>query len=484
MTSILAEGESCWRIARADRFSVIVDAADFFRCAKQSMLKARRSIYLIGWDFDTRIRLEPGDKQAKQPDKLGRFLNSVAKKNPDIDIRILKWDVGVLSSLTRGETPFYILSWLFNERIHLKLDSAHPTMSAHHMKLLVVDDKVAFCGGIDMTAGRWDTREHRENDPDRRSPTGRTAAPWHDATSCCSGPLAAALGDLARLRWKRATDDELDHPETDSDPWPDDLEVEYENVDVGIARTAPEYQDHAQVAEIETATLAIVAAAEKTLYIESQYFASRRIAEAIAGRLREPQGPEVVLINPEGADGWLEAKAMDSARIRLMKLVREADEHGRFRIFYPVNDVGTPIYVHAKIMIADDRILKIGSANLNNRSMGYDTECDLILEASTDQTELRRSIHLERNALLAEHLSCALEEVEGALEQSGGSVIDAIERRNRSQGRGLRPVPIRDLTADEEMMAESSLADPERPAGVRYRTSSFLRKKFRRRAAP
>ncbi|CAD7045462.1 phospholipase [Pseudorhizobium halotolerans] len=485
MASILAEGESCWRVARADRFSVIVDAADFFRYAKQAMLKAKRSIYLIGWDFDTRIRLEPGNPEAQRPDKLGRFLNSLARGNEEIDIRILKWDVGLIASLTRGETPFYILRWLFNSRIHLKLDGAHPALSAHHMKLLVVDDKVAFCGGIDMTIGRWDTRDHKEKDPARRSPFGFAEDPWHDATSCCSGPAAAALADLARQRWQLATGEELPKPENGDrswDPWPDDLPVEYREVDVGIARTAPEYGERKQVVEIETAKLAIIAAARKTLYIESQYFASRRIAEAIAKRLREPNGPEVVLINPKGADGWLEAKAMDSARVRLMKLVHEADIHDRFRIYHPVNAAGTPIYVHAKLMIADNRILKIGSANLNNRSMGYDTECDLILEAGEDQPDLHAAILEERNALLAEHLGRPLEEVEAGLQRADGSLIRAIEMLNRENGRGLRPVPMRELTPDEELLAESDLADPERPAGLRYRTPKLLRRKFSRTA--
>jgi phospholipase D1/2 len=481
MISLLAEGESCWRIARAERLSVIIDAADFFHYAKQAMLKAKRSIYLIGWDFDTRIRLEPGRKDAQRPDKLGRFLNALAKKNDKIDIRILKWDVGLLSSLTRGETPFYILRWLFNDRIHLKLDGAHPLTSAHHMKLLVVDDRLAFCGGIDMTAGRWDTQEHREDDPARRSPMGFAEAPWHDATSCCSGPLAAALGELARERWKTATRETLERHVVESDPWPEDLDVEYENIDVGIARTAPEYLGRKQVTEIETATLAIIAAAKKTLYVESQYFASRRVAEAMAGRLREPDGPEIVLINPAGAEGWLESKAMDSARVRLMKLVQDADTHKRFRIYYPVNDAGTPIYVHAKLMIADDHVLKIGSANLNNRSMGYDTECDLILEAGEDQPELRRKIMEERDALLCEHLGCSRESVQDSLKQAHGSVIGAIDLLNRETGRGLRPVPVRELTPAEELMAESDMADPERPAGVTYRTSAFLRNKFHRR---
>ncbi|MCJ8517401.1 phospholipase D1/2 [Pseudorhizobium tarimense] len=483
MTTILAEGESCWQKARADRFSVIIDAADFFRFAKQSMLKAKRSIYLIGWDFDTRIRLEPGNKNADRPDKLGRFLSALARKNKDIDIRILKWDLGLIASFTRGETPFYLLRWLFNSRIHLKLDGAHPPMAAHHMKLLVIDDKVAFCGGIDMTICRWDTREHKENDPARHSPRGYQEPPWHDATSCCSGAAAAVLANLARSRWKMATEEELEPTQADGDPWPDDLEVEYKDVEIGVARTAPRYGGREQVVEIETVTLAIIAAARKSLYIESQYFASRRIAEAIAKRLKEPDPPEVVLVNPEKADGWLESKTMDSARVRLMKLVKDVDHRDRFRIFYPVNAAGTSIYVHAKLMIADDRILKIGSANLNNRSMGFDTECDVILEAKDDEADLQQSILNGRNGLLAEHLGRSLEEIEAGLVASGGSLIGLIDKLNRPEGRSLRAVPMRELTADEQMVAESNMTDPERPSGVHYRPSRFLRNRFRQKAA-
>lgn len=163
MQSILKEGETCWRIARADRLSIIIDAADFFRHAKDAMARARRSIYLIGWDFDTRIDLIPGNGDDRQrnrkktdelPDQLGKFLNAIARRNEDLDIRILKWDIGLINSITRGETPFYILKWMFDKRIHLKLDGAHPSISSHHMKLLVIDDEVAFCGGIDMTVDR------------------------------------------------------------------------------------------------------------------------------------------------------------------------------------------------------------------------------------------------------------------------------------------------------------------------------------------
>nr|AGU11158.1 Phospholipase D Active site motif [uncultured organism] len=479
MQTLLVEQQTCWRVARADRISVIIDAEAFFRHARAAMMKAKTSILLIGWDFDTRIDLVPGKSKDGSPDKLGRFLNWLAKRNDALNIRILKWDMGLFASLVRGETPVYMLGWLFSDRVSLKLDSAHPPLSAHHMKLLVIDDEVAFCGGIDMTVGRWDTSEHLEKDKRRRSPLGFAQEPWHDATTCFSGRAAAALAELARSRWQEATGERLEPVESGSDAWPADLAVDFRDVDVGIARTLPQYDARQQVVEIETATLAIVAAARRTLYIESQYFASRRIAVALAKRLEEPDGPEIVVVNPQGANGWLEAKAMDSARIRLMKLVRDADRFDRFRILYPVNDAGTSIYVHAKIMIADDCILKLGSANLNNRSMGYDTECDVLIEARPDQPEMMKKIAACRNALIGEHLGRGEDEVAAELAEHG-SLVKALEVLTAKTGRRLVPVAIRDLTAAEELMAESDMADPERPAGVTYRTSSFLKRRFPR----
>jgi phosphatidylserine/phosphatidylglycerophosphate/cardiolipin synthase-like enzyme len=474
MTTLLVEGETCWRVRHADRASVIVDAADFFRFARDAMMRAEKSIFMIGWDFDTRIDLVPGETEDDAPEKLGKFLNWLANRRSELDIRILKWDIGLINSITRGETPFYILSWMFSKQVRLKLDGAHPSMSAHHMKLLVIDDRVAFCGGIDMTIGRWDTRDHLDHDKRRRSPMGFAQGPWHDATTCVSGPAAATLGELARIRWEHATHEKLEPVEASSDPWPQELEVEFRNLDIGIARTLPEYEDQPQVCEIEAMKLAMIGAAKKWLYIESQYFASRKIAEAIAERLREPDGPEVVVINPDGADGWLEAKAMDTARIRLLKLAREADLHHRFRLLYPVNDARHPIYVHAKIMIVDDSMLKLGSANLNNRSMGYDTECDIIIEAKPGDRATAEKIIAQRNDLLAEHLGCDPADIAAEMDKHG-SLIRAIDALNREDRRGLVPVPIRELTADEELVAESDLADPERPAGVRRRMSGYVR---------
>lgn len=131
--------------------------------------------------------------------------------------------------------------------------------------------------------------------------------------------------------------------------------------------TIPQYRDREEVREVERLYLDAIVTARRALYCEGQCFVSRRLAEAIAERLRQKDGPEIVVINPESADGFLEAETMDTARYRLLKLIRETAAFNRFRIYTPVTEKRQPIHVHAKIMIVDDCLLRVGSSNFNNR---------------------------------------------------------------------------------------------------------------------
>lgn len=108
----------------------------------------------------------------------------------------------------------------------------------------------------------------------------------------------------------------------------------------------------------------------------------RCVGFAMAKRLQEPEGPENVVVLPHHTHGWVADYAMERARARLLSYLRRADRFGRLRLYHPVASSGAPIYVHAKVLAVDDRLLRIGSANLNNRSMGLDTECDVAIEAS------------------------------------------------------------------------------------------------------
>src|SRR3546814_11207075 len=72
-----------------------------------------------------------------------------------------------------------------------------------------------------------------------------------------------------------------------------------------------------QICEIEQLFIEQIRRARRFVYIETQYFASRAIAEVICERLLEPGPPEFLVVNPLSAHGWLEQVAMDTARVEL-----------------------------------------------------------------------------------------------------------------------------------------------------------------------
>ena len=438
--------------------SVIIDADEYFRVARRAMLTAKRRILLIGWDFDARIVL---DHDIAPKEGVGRFIYDLVRHNPDLEVFLLRWDLGALKSLGRGSTIFTVLKWMSHPRIHTKLDGHHPTGASHHQKIVIIDDCLAFCGGIDMTGDRWDTREHLDEQPLRRRPLGQSYKPWHDAITALQGPVAQALGALFRERWRAAGGKAhlLPEPDPIQHCWPEGLPVDFADIDVGIVRTLPEMDDQPGVHESEALFLKQIAEARQSLYIESQYFASRRIAEAIARRLDEPDGPEIVIINPVTAQGWLEPLAMDTARARLMTALRPRDRHGRLRMYHPYTAGGTPIYCHAKILIADGRVLRLGSSNVNNRSLRLDTECDVSITAHDDAQAT--CVATIRDGLIAEHLGVRAEVVRDSLAETG-SLIATIEAL-RGAGKTLRPYEIPDLSSVEEWLADNEVLDPEGP---------------------
>ena len=233
-----SDKKSIGQVARATQMSVIVDADDYFRFAHAAMLKACKRIILVGWDFDARIALVP-DREAQAseaPPAIGDFIYWLVQNRPELEIYLLRWDLGAIKSLFRGKTALTLAKWMMHPRITVKLDGQHPPGASHHQKIIVIDDCFAFCGGIDMTGDRWDTRDHEDDQPARVRPNGSPYPPWHDATTALQGPAAAALGRLVRDRWKRAGGTPLSAVRPRHDCWPDTLPVQFTDVDVTIAR--------------------------------------------------------------------------------------------------------------------------------------------------------------------------------------------------------------------------------------------------------
>lgn len=441
-TSLFQAGRNCWRIAGADRVALIVDAFDYFQVLRQVIIASERELLLIGWDFDFEIEMMPGQSDAEDlapdgyPNQLGAFIEAVVARNPDLHVHMLKWNGAVIAAPGRV-LPSLALRVFAGDRIHFSLDGHHPFGACHHQKIVVADDSFAFCGGIDATEDRWDTSQHQSGDPRRVRKNGMPSEPWHDATMALSGPAASDLADLSRQRWLRATGDELKGPDgANALAWPEGLKVAVRDVRVAIARTEPPYDGNDLVNEIERLYLDGIAAARDTIYIESQYFSASSICEAVEARLREEDGPEVVIINPEAAKSELEDRAMHALRGRMIERLHAADPGGRFRIFYPVNAADEPIYVHAKIFVVDDRLLRIGSSNMDDRSLGFDTECDVAFE---DGENAKEAIRAFRARLLGEHLGIA-PEIVTRTQRETGSLIAAIDQLNRAEGRGLREI--------------------------------------------
>lgn len=308
-----------WRYAVADRLAVIIDGQDYFAHVHTAMFNARTQIVLIGWDFDTRISLRRGDEwangNAARPTRIGEYLPWLVENHKGLDIRILKWGLSWVQFFKRGRMAYDVLRMWMVDGISFRFDSHHPPGCSHHQKIAVFDRQLAVCGGIDLTYDRWDTRDHLEEDPRRENWPGNVHGPWHDITVMMDGPIAGALFDLCDTRWRVAGGKPLDRSSfAGESPWPDTLSADFEDVEIGLSRTRAQCGEVTEVSEVEELFLAHFARAKRFIYIENQYFTSRKIAEAIAARLTEANPPEIVIVHPRHADGWLEQQAMDHAR--------------------------------------------------------------------------------------------------------------------------------------------------------------------------
>jgi len=480
---ILRPGRNCWRIRPAGAVSFLVDGAEYFGTLLRSLQQARRQVLILSWDIYSRLRLA-GASPTGDVQELGELLNQLATRERDLRIHVLNWDFSTLFAPDREWAPIYRLNWKSRARVRFEMDDVCPAGGSHHQKVVVIDDRIAFCGGFDLTRGCWDTPGHRPDDPRRCKVDGTRGQPYHDVQMAVTGPAAAALGDLARERWRRATGEQLSRPVPPSGEEPCWFggRPDIQDARVAIVRTVSDFNGYTEVREVEQLYLDAIGAARESIYIENQYFTAGRIAGALRERLGEAQGPEIILNLPLRTAGWLSSNTMDRIRVRLIEELRAADRHDRFAVYYPAqaDADGQPVNLHAKLMIVDDRLVRVGSANLNNRSMGLDTECDLAVEVPHDGEHTAAAIRAFRNRLLGEHLAVTPARVEEALRRES-SLIGAIESL-RGTGRTLAPLEPELEQGSHPLLDEAQLLDPEHPVDPDTLLDQFLPEKKTRPA--
>jgi len=455
--SLLRANETCWRTASVGRVKVLVDGQDYYGLLLRALRSARRSIHLLGWSFDPRTALTPGEAD---PTAIGHTLIALATAKPALDVRLLAWRSALPISATQGFFPHRAKVWFRGSPVRFELDDAVPLGACHHQKIVVIDDALAFVGSADFGCDRWDTSAHLDDDPRRGGPRARPHGPRHEVMAMADGPIAAALGELFRERWRAGVGAPSDAaPDQRRDPgddlWPSGVAPDLAGGALAIARTLPAWRRSDGVREIAALTLEAIAEARSLIYLENQYFTWPLAVEALARRLAEPAGPEIVLVCSEQSPSYFDRITMDRARSTALWRLKSTDVHGRFHALAPYAPGGRPIIAHAKLMIVDDRLARISSANLNNRSHGFDTECELAIEA--DGPEAAASLASLRDRLAGHWVGRSADEV-AEMRRLTGSLAQGLWALDG--GRRLRPLEARRLGLLGEFIADFHIGDP------------------------
>jgi phosphatidylserine/phosphatidylglycerophosphate/cardiolipin synthase-like enzyme len=361
---------------------VFVDGTEAIPAIAAAIEAAQSSVWLAGWHFSPDFGM--GEATLRE---------LLAEKAQRVDVRVLVWAGAPLPLFhpSRGEVQELRDRLVRGTRIACVLDDRERPLHCHHEKLLIVDGRTAFVGGIDLTdlgGDRFDSHAHL--------PRGRIG--WHDATSRIEGPAVADVAAHFALRWQETTSEDLEPaaaPEAGS-------------VAVQVVRTIPNgVYDRVPRGDfrILESYVRALRSAERLIYLESQFLWSPELVSVLAEKLRNPPADEfrlVVLLPAQPKNGKEDTRGQ-------LGVLAEADA-GRGR-FLPCTLVqqgvgGKQVYVHAKIGIVDDRWLTIGSANLNEHSLFNDTEMNVVVQDAA----LARAV---RFRLWSEHLSCDAADLEG-----------------------------------------------------------------------
>ncbi|MFP4166607.1 MAG: VTT domain-containing protein [Opitutales bacterium] len=477
VSGILRPGGNCWCVSRVERGAFAIDGANYYRAFREAVLQARRSVVILAWDISEGIELlREEDPRDGFPTELVDFLYAVLDAKPELEIYILLWDYSMVYLHEREWLPLTRWRREPHPRLIMEKDDAICMGASQHQKVVVVDGGFAFTGGLDLSVWRWDTTEHRAVDPRRQDPRGKPYRPYHDIQMALTGEVVRYLDQLCFWRWKRATGyvPPTVPKEIAAQPvWPKSLEVDFEEATAGIALTFSEYKNYPPVRQVEQFHLDVIQQARNYLYIENQYLSSHTLTRALVEKLHEPDGPEVIIVLTQDTGGLLEEGTLGVLRTRLLEELREEDGYGRLRVYYPhVQDPDgreSQVYVHAKVILCDDRIIKVGSSNLTNRSMKVDSEVDIVLAEESDFPPVRELLC----RLLGIHFGCSAATAHDALER-GGSIRAAIDLLRPNSSHYLRDMPLPALGPIQRKLADTQILDPDEPIDPGHR----LRKTF------
>jgi phosphatidylserine/phosphatidylglycerophosphate/cardiolipin synthase-like enzyme len=476
MRHILDPGRNCSDIGEVTRTGLLIDACDYYRAFYRTAETAERYILLSGWQFDSDLRLLRGrEAEEAGEDRLLMFLNRLCERTKGLQIYILAWNFSMIYSLDREWFQKWYFNWTTHRGLKFCFDHCHALGASHHQKFVVVDNRVAFVGGLDLCSGRWDERDHRSDNVHRVNSDGSAYTPFHDIQSYHVGPVAERLAELFKARWRIVCGEDLDlRPPAQRRTqirFKPTIPLEAEHVAISRTEAASPYGNAESVREIRQLFVDAIHSAERLIYFENQYFSSEALYRALVERMTERRSPlEIVLVLTKQADALVEQISIGIAQVKILRdLQRLARENGHSVGIYYAASTGPdgremPTYIHSKFLLVDDRFLTVGSANMNNRSMGLDTELNVSWEALLDDRALGQSIRDVRIDLLAEHTGLTAAAMRGELGRTKG-LVDYLDRLAAGKASRLRHHPIETVEYPllTSFLPEGLPFDPEGP---------------------
>lgn len=418
--------ETTWKLHDQARSALLIDGRDYYRAFYAAAMTAKKSILLLGWQFDSDVELLRGDDLPKGAGRESvRLLTLLDRLSHDrgLETRILAWDHSVFFALERELLQKLYFDAARGDRFFFRWDSTVPLGGSHHQKVAIIDGRIAFMGSQDICQARWDDSSHCAQNEHRTS-RGARHAPYHEVQVALSGEPVRSLLDLFAWRWYGATGERLDREALvdrslggagDSEfSFPTTLPMPSSTI--ALARTIPEVIGRPHVDEVSKLYVRAVEQAERLVYIESQYLTSCAVRDALLERMRDASRPklEIVVVLPHKPERFKEVMTVGVPQARVLALLEETARSrghaiGVYNVAAGIDDAGEPIhvYIHAKLMIVDDRIFIVGSANLTNRSMLLDSEIVAAYDATdrrSDFAPLRNAIRCARVRLLLEHV--------------------------------------------------------------------------------
>lgn len=423
-----------------NRVVFAIDGQATFGIMYDMIERAKKSVYIVGYDLDPSLSLIRNDGSLSKYGVKGRqalssfISNSVTqhynvkpryrtlqrliidKAKQGVRMKIIIWqprlplrilpgadergldgragEVEVLNKLAR--------KYGIDQNLQVKIDSTSPTLSsAHHEKIIIIDNKYGFCGGFDLSRGKWDTSRHNYNDLHR----DQDSEPWHDVHSIIEGPVVWDLAYHFRQRWAyHKIKDGTKVRSITHKPTKFPNQSNNDNTRIVALRT---WEGMDRSGGILAWYANSIKRAKLSIYIENQFpFQNEFITKILCKRLKEQKRLKVIIVGPlkpnlPGLVGSILSRTSVNDVNEHLRWLRDAGDSGKRVCTYSLisQDQATKkvrqTYVHSKIMIVDDKWITIGSANTDKNGFKDSTEFNLGITSRSLATQLRTRLWCE-----------------------------------------------------------------------------------------